>query len=78
MRVLIIGNGGREHALGWGICHSASQRKDIELFFAPGNPGTSTLGTNIAIPVTNIEELEEFARENEIDLTVVGPEVPLS
>ena len=72
MRILILGGGGREHALGWKI----AQSPDCEaLFFAPGNPGTASLGTNTAL--SGNDAITAFARENQIDLVVVGPEQPL-
>jgi phosphoribosylamine--glycine ligase len=74
MRILVIGSGGREHALVWKLAQSA---KKPELFIAPGNPGTAELGTNVPIAVTEIDKLVAFAKENAIDLTVVGPEGPL-
>lgn len=74
MKVLIIGSGGREHALGWKL--DQSPQVD-ELFFAPGNAGTSFLGTNVLINAMEIDQLVEFAKSEAIDLTVVGPEDPL-
>lgn len=74
MKVLIIGSGGREHALGWKL--DQSPQVD-ELFFAPGNAGTSFLGTNVLINAMEIDQLVEFAKTEAIDLTVVGPEDPL-
>jgi phosphoribosylamine---glycine ligase len=75
MRVLVTGNGAREHALAWKL--SQSQHVD-ELFIAPGNPGTAALGTNIPIPVDDIDKLLACAEHHQIDLTVVGPEAPLA
>jgi len=72
MRVLIIGSGGREHALGWKIAQSPLLAK---LFFAPGNPGTEELGTNITL--AGQDEILAFAQKETIDLVVVGPEQPL-
>lgn len=72
MNILIIGSGGREHALGKKIAKS-----DRNLFFAPGNGGTAQLGKNIDIKVDEIDKLVEFSKENDIDYTVVGPELPL-
>ncbi len=69
MKVLIIGGGGREHALGWKLKHS---KKVTELFFAPGNGGTERLGTNVAIAPLDIDKLMQFAKNMAIDLTVVG------
>ncbi len=72
MRILVVGSGGREHALGWALSHGGS-----ELYFAPGNPGTKDLGFNIAIPSDDVGQLVQWARDEAIDLTVVGPEIPL-
>ncbi len=74
-KVLIIGSGGREHALGWKLKQSPRVNG---LFFAPGNAGTAELGTNVAIAVTEIESLLQFAKKEAIDLTVVGPEAALA
>lgn len=68
MNILIIGSGGREHALGLKLAS-----KDRNIFFAPGNGGTSQIGKNIDIDVSEIEKLVDFAKENNIDYTVVGP-----
>jgi len=75
MNILIIGSGAREHALGWKIKQSPKVKK---LFFAPGNGGTSQLGKNIDIKANEIDKLLLFVSQNKIDLTVVGPEDPLS
>ena len=74
MRVLVIGGGGREHALVWKISQSP---KVTEVFCAPGNAGTATIANNVPIAADQIHQLLEFAQENEIGLTVVGPEQPL-
>lgn len=74
MRILVIGSGGREHALCWKISQS-KRVKDI--YCAPGNGGTSTVATNLDIQANDIEGLLAFALEKEIDLTIVGPEEPL-
>jgi len=74
MKILIIGSGGREHALGWKIKQSPLVSK---IYFAPGNPGTKQIGKNVSIEVTNIQGLLKFAKGKKIDLTVVGPETPL-
>ena len=74
MRVLVIGGGGREHALVWKINQSP---KVTEIFCAPGNTGTAEIATNVPIPADQIDQLLEFALEKEIGLTVVGPEQPL-
>lgn len=71
---MIIGGGGREHALGWRISQSPQVKK---LYFAPGNAGTSLIGENVDIGVDEIEKLKNFALEKKIDLTVVGPEASL-
>ncbi len=74
MKILIIGSGGREHALGWKIKQSPLVTK---IYFAPGNPGTKKIGENISIEVTDIGKLLKFAKDKKIDLTVVGPETSL-
>jgi phosphoribosylamine--glycine ligase len=76
MRVLIIGNGGREHALAWKVAQSPLVK---QIFVAPGNGGTATTDKtcNVAIKVTDIQQLVHFALHNKIDLTIVGPEVAL-
>lgn len=73
-KILIVGSGGREHALGWKIKQSPS---NPELFFAPGNGGTGQIGTNIDIGSLDIDILLKFSADNGIGLTVVGPEGPL-
>ncbi len=74
MRVLIVGSGGREHALAWAI--GASPLLSA-LFVAPGNPGTAAIATNVAIAAADIPALVAFARAEAIDLVVPGPEAPL-
>jgi len=74
MKVLIIGSGGREHALAWKIKQSPLVDK---VYCAPGNGGTSLVGENVNIKVSDIDALFDFAKNKEIDLTVVGPEAPL-
>ena len=74
MNVLIIGSGAREHALGWKIKQSRSLR---HLYFGPGNPGTAALGTNLPIKTDDFGAIKKAVLENEVDLMVVGPEVPL-
>ncbi|MFY9153635.1 MAG: phosphoribosylamine--glycine ligase [Prolixibacteraceae bacterium] len=74
MNILIVGSGGREHAFAWKIKQS-SQVKQI--FIAPGNAGTSLLGSNIPVGVSDFEGLKKAVLENQIDLVLVGPEVPL-
>lgn len=73
-RVLLIGSGGREHALACGL--SRSQMLDT-LFIAPGNPGTATLGTNVDLDVDDADAVLEFVEQNGITLVVIGPEKPL-
>lgn len=75
MKVLIIGSGGREHTLVWKISQSP---KVSQIYCAPGNAGISQLAQCIDINADNIEELVNFAKKEKIDLTVVGPELPLS
>ena len=75
MKVLVIGNGGREHALAWKIAQSS--RVD-RVFVAPGNAGTALDAENVDIPAHDFARLIKFAQENAIDLTVVGPEAPLA
>ncbi len=75
MKVLLVGSGGREHALAWKL--SQSQLVD-KLFIAPGNPGTAIHGENVAIPAEDIEGLKAFALKEKIDFTVIGPELPLT
>ncbi len=77
MKVLLIGSGGREHALAWKFSQSPLLTK---LYVAPGNPGIATLPKtqNVSIPAENLEDLLRFAQEEKIDFTFVGPEKPLS
>lgn len=75
MKILVIGSGGREHALCWKISQS---KKVKEIFCAPGNGGTSELAKNIDIAANDVDGLLEFALKEKIDLTVVGPEEPLT
>ncbi len=75
MRVLVIGGGGREHALAWKLSLSP---KVSELFVAPGNAGTATLARNLPIAATDLPGLIRAAKELRVDLVVVGPEVPLA
>ncbi|HLN72516.1 MAG: phosphoribosylamine--glycine ligase [Methylococcaceae bacterium] len=74
MNILIVGSGGREHAMAWKIKQSP---KLNQLFIAPGNAGTSLLGTNLPVGVSDFEGLKKAALDNKIDLILVGPEVPL-
>jgi phosphoribosylamine--glycine ligase len=75
MKVLVVGSGGREHALAWKIAKSQRVKK---LFCAPGNAGTMGIAENIAINDSDIQGLADFAAREPIDLTVVGPELPLT
>ncbi len=75
MKILVIGGGGREHAI---AAKLGADAPDATLFIAPGNPGTAQVGTNIDLPVENLEGLASFAANEVIDLTVVGPEQPLA
>ena len=75
MRVLVVGGGGREHALCWKIAQSPLVET---LYCAPGNPGIAELAECVNIAADEIETLCEFAQAEQIDLTVVGPEVPLT
>lgn len=75
MRVLVVGNGGREHALCWKLRQSPEL---TELFCAPGNPGIARLADLVPIGADEIHALADFAQEAKIDLTVVGPELPLT
>ena len=74
MKILIVGSGGREHAIGMKLLESPRTQ---ELYFAPGNGGTAGIGSNIPIKADEIEKLKDFALREKIDLTIVGPEVPL-
>jgi len=74
MRILVIGSGGREHALAWKLAQSPPVS---QMFIAPGNGGTAAVGQNVSIAVTDISGLVSFARQEQIDLTLVGPEIPL-
>jgi len=74
-KILIIGSGGREHAIGWKVAQSP---KAEQIFFAPGNGGTSKIGTNIDIKATNIVGLLEFTKKEKIDLTLALPDDPLA
>jgi phosphoribosylamine---glycine ligase len=75
MKILIIGSGGREHALAWKLRQSPHADR---IFCAPGNAGTAEIGENVAIPASDLEALVRFAKENRVDLTVVGPDDPLA
>lgn len=74
MNVLLIGSGGREHALAWKISSSPHLKK---LYCAPGNPGTRSIAENVPLDVQDHQAIKEFCKNNAIDLVVVGPEAPL-
>ena len=75
MRILIVGSGGREHALAWKIAQSPLVRR---LYVAPGNAGTAQVAENLPLPAEDLDGLLQAARAHRIDLTVVGPEAPLA
>ncbi len=74
MNILLLGSGGREHALAWKIAQSKQVEK---LYIAPGNAGTSNVGENVNIKADDFENIKKFALENHVDTVVVGPEDPL-
>ena len=74
MKILLLGSGGREHALGWKIAQS---KRVTQLFIAPGNAGTSEVGTNVDIQVNDFDAIKDFIGVQKIDMVVVGPEDPL-
>lgn len=74
MRILVVGNGGREHALAWKLSRDSARP---EIFCAPGNAGTALVGTNLPIAGTDLEAVKAWALEHRPDLTVIGPEAPL-
>ncbi len=75
MKLLLIGSGGREHAIAWKLAQSPSL---TQLYIAPGNPGTAALGTNVVLDTTDAAQVVSFAKTEAIDLVVVGPEAPLA
>lgn len=75
MNVLLVGGGGREHALAWRL---RQDRPNTRIFAAPGNPGIAELATNVPIGATDMDALLTFARQNDIGWTLVGPEAPLA
>jgi phosphoribosylamine--glycine ligase len=75
MRILIVGSGGREHALAWKIARSPRCER---IFCAPGNGGTALVAENVLLADSDIAELAAFAERERIDLTIIGPEIPLS
>ena len=75
MKILVIGSGGREHALAWKI----AQNKEVSrVYVAPGNAGTATNPDMMNVPISSVKDLLEFAQKEQIHLTIVGPEAPLS
>ena len=74
MNILLLGSGGREHALAWKIAQSS---KVEQLFIAPGNAGTAAVGTNVNIAATDFDALADFVVQQHVDMVVVGPEDPL-
>ena len=74
MNILLLGSGGREHAMAWKISQSPRCTK---LFIAPGNAGTSQCGSNVAMSATDFAAIKKFVLENDIKMVVVGPEDPL-
>lgn len=75
MRILVVGGGGREHAIAWAL---RRENPDATLYCAPGNPGTEALATNLAISTTDTDRLVDAADAYGIDLTIIGPEAPLA
>src|SRR5688572_1536330 len=75
MNILVVGNGGREHALAWKIAQSPRAQR---VFVAPGNAGTALDAENVEIPATDVPRLLDFARQNQVNFTVVGPESALA
>ena len=75
VKILVVGNGAREHAIAWKLSQSP---KPTELLVAPGNAGTAQLARNVPIVATDVEGLLRFALDNHVDFTVVGPEAPLA
>jgi phosphoribosylamine---glycine ligase len=75
MKILLIGSGGREHALAWKLRQSPHAE---HIFCAPGNAGTAEIAENVAISAGDLKGLLRFAKENSVDLTVVGPDDPLA
>lgn len=74
MRILLLGSGGREHAIAWKLAQSKKLNK---LFIAPGNPGTKECGENVSLDIMNFPQIAKFALDNSVEYIVVGPEAPL-
>src|SRR5258707_944605 len=75
MKILVIGGGGREHALVWKLKQSPAVDR---IFCAPGNAGTAVIAENVALAASDLPQLRGFAKQNDVDLTVVGPDDPLA
>jgi phosphoribosylamine---glycine ligase len=75
MKILVVGSGGREHALAWKLARSPDAER---IFCAPGNAGTADVAENVSISASDLRALVQFAKENRIDLTVIGPDDPLA
>ena len=75
MNILILGSGGREHALAWKLAQS---KKVNKIFIGPGNAGTASQGTNLKINPDNFTEVKAAVLDNKIDIVIVGPEAPLT
>ena len=75
MKVLLIGSGGREHAMAWKLAESP---RVTELFVAPGNAGTSQIAENVALDPVKFKDVEKFIRKAGINFVVIGPEDPLA
>ncbi len=75
MNILIIGSGGREHAIAW---KAAQSPRFSKLYIVPGNPGTASLGENVDVNASNHSAVIQFCKERNIDLVIVGPEIPLA
>src|SRR5688572_28266854 len=74
MNLLLIGSGGREHAIAWKLSKSPHCGK---LFIAPGNAGTAGLGVNVNLVATDFDSVKKFCADNEVEMVIVGPEEPL-
>ena len=74
MKILVLGSGGREHALAWKIAQSERVSK---VYVAPGNAGTASVGENIQINISDFQAIKDVVLKNEIEMVVVGPEQPL-
>src|SRR5579862_7219485 len=75
MKILLVGGGGREHALAWRL---HQENPAAEIFAAPGNPGIAELAKCVPITATSVDQLASFAADKEVAFTLVGPEAPLA